>query len=109
MEAPPTHERYLRQREYMDRCYRSPPRDTWNHVPFYTNRSPHHGRSGSPAYTRISREHSTAWHTPESRKRVGSPSYGEISDSSIYCVGCVLHTENPFVAHKFFGAKCTGQ
>ena len=78
-------------------------------MPYYTNRSPHHGRSGSPAYTRISREQQTARHTPESRKRVGSPSYGEISDSSIEFVGYVLHTENPFVAYLFFGAKCTGQ
>lgn len=81
VEASPTYERYLRAREYMDSRYRSPPRDTWNPVRYYTNRSPRHGRSGSPAYTRIPREDSTARHTPEGRKRLGSPNYGRIDGS----------------------------
>lgn len=79
VEASPIYERSLRQRDHMDRSYRSPPSDTWNHARYYNQRSPRQGRSGSPAYARINRGHSKEWRTPEGRKRVGSPIYGEMS------------------------------
>ena len=97
MEVSPTYERYLRQREYMDKSYGSPPADFQNQLRYYSNRSPRHARSGSPAYTRMNPSHKMAWHTPEGRKCGGSPNYGEICGRGYYFVeGVFLNPENPF-------------
>ena len=77
VEASPEHERYARQRNYIDRSYRSPTHANWNQARYYTSSSPQHGRSGSPAYTRLNRGQHRAWHTPDGQTRVQSPNYGE--------------------------------
>ena len=80
VEASPTYERYLRQRDNMERSYHSPPYENWKQMRYYTARSPQRGRSGSPTYARINLSQQRPWHTADGHKRILSPNYGEMAE-----------------------------
>jgi hypothetical protein len=93
VEASPSNELYIRQRDYMERSYRSPPHENWKQTQYYTARSPQRGRSGSPAYTRIKSSQQRAWQTPAGHKRFPSPNYGEFLNNIFHCIEYVLQNE----------------